>query len=290
MQFGPYTITSRRETAGGGFDAVAEDGSGRTVCLWAGAPGRAAAPDGSGPEGLLKTLARVYHSSLPRPLAAHVVEDRAVLAVTAYEGRLLAGELAVGGAADVPEAIDRVRTVAGALVKAHRAGLVHGAIDAGEILLAGDGRTLLLHLGFGPFLEDRGPRAPEDLAAPPAETSDVFALSRVLVRAVVGEDPAPTAEALASLAARDAETFPASLPQGLRRLLARAIHPDPARRLARAEELTGDLAVIRASWDAATTSGDSAAGSPWGGAGRPWLWAAALAAAAAALGLGFRGC
>lgn len=290
MQFGPYSIASRRETPGGGFDAVAVDGAGKTVCLWAGAPGRVAAPDGSGPDALLKTLSRVYHSSLPRPLAAHVVEDRAVLAVTAYEGRLLAEELAAGGATDVPEAIDRVRTVAGALVKAHRAGLVHGAIDAGEILLAGDGRTLLLHLGLGPFLEDRGPRAPEDLGAPPAEASDVFALSRVLVRAVVGEDPAPSAEALGALAPRDAETFPAALPQGLRRLLARAIHPDPARRLARAEELTGDLAVIRASWDAATTSGGRGAGARTGGAGRRWLGAAAAVAAAAALGLAFRGC
>jgi eukaryotic-like serine/threonine-protein kinase len=290
MGFGAYTIESRHETAGGGFDAVATDASGKRVCLWVGAPGRTTTPDGAGPDALRKTLARVYHSSLPRPLAADVIDDRAVLAFAAYDGRLLSGELAAGGPVDVPEAIDRVRTVAGALVKAHRAGLVHGALDAGEILLAGDGRTLLLHLGFSPFLEGRGARAPEDLDAPPADSSDVFALSRILVRCVDGEDPVPSPEALRALPVRDAESFTTDLPQGLRRLLARAIHPDPARRLSRAEELTGDLAVIRASWDAVAAAEARKAASRRSGARFPWAFAAVLAAAGAVLGLALRGC
>jgi serine/threonine protein kinase len=289
MTFGTYTIASRRETAGGGFDAVATDASGKSVCLWVGAEGRTAAPDGTGPDALLKTLARVYHSSLPRPLAAEVIDDRAVLTFAAYDGRLLS-EVLGGGPVDVPDAIDRVRTVAGALVKAHRAGVVHGAIDAGEILLAGDGRTLLLHLGFSRFLEERGPRAPEDLDAPPTDSSDVFALSRILVRCVDGEDPVPSPEALRGLPVRDAESFPAHLPQGLRRLLARAIHPDPARRLARAEELTGDLAVIRGSWDAAEAAEARKAASGRRRARFRWVYPALLVAVGVALGLAFRGC
>ncbi|MBZ0267423.1 hypothetical protein K8I85_04660, partial [bacterium] len=202
MTFGTYTIESRRDGAGGGFDAVATDSSGKTVCLWVGAPGRVAGPDGAGPDALLRALSRVYHSSLPRPLAAHVIEDRAVLAFAAYAGRSWAEELAAGGVPDVPEAIDRVRTLAGALVKAHRAGLRHGAVDEQEIVLAEDGRTLLLHVGFGPFLEERAPRAPEDLDAPPADTSDVFGLSRILVRCVDGRDPVPSGDALRGLEPR----------------------------------------------------------------------------------------
>jgi serine/threonine protein kinase len=182
-----------------------------------------------------------------------VAEDRAVLVAQPYRGRLLEERLSEGPL-PATEAIDVVRAVGAALVKAHRAGVVHGAISPREIFRSEDGRTLLLHLGWGPFLGPRAARAPNDVEAPAgSEGGDVFGLARVLVQCIEGRDPVAEGDAalvaFARAAPRDAATFSADLPEGLRRLLARAIHPDPVKRMQRAEELAGDLGVIRASWE-----------------------------------------
>jgi serine/threonine protein kinase len=275
--------------AGGGLDAPATDANGKEVRLWVGAPGRTVAPDGSGPGELLARLSRVYHVGLPRVLDSCVIDDRAVLVLQPYRGRPLAERLAEVPPIDTLEAIDRVRSAAAALVKAHRAGLTHGALDEREVLLADDGRTLVLHLGFSAFLGPRPPRAPEDLETPGSETSDVFGLSRILVRCLEGQDPIRDTADLGALVERSAESFPAGLPEGLRRLLARAIHPDPERRLCRAEELTGDLAVIRASWGSSAAQ-EPAPPVPLALLAHPVILAGAALVLLVALALLFRAC
>ncbi|MEZ5063180.1 MAG: hypothetical protein R3B81_00510 [bacterium] len=235
-----HEILERTEIAGGGLDVLARDAEGREVRLWLGCEGSA----GLDLEPLKAALARVYHSSLPRVLAAETHDGRAALRFESYRGRRLTDRIAEGPLA-APEAIDIVRAAAAALVKAHAKGVEHGGITAADILLADDGRTLLLHTGFGPWLGDRPPRAPGEAAAVPG-AGDVFALSRVLIQALEGADPFPGAEPSPP---RDEASFDPALPQGLRRLLARAVAPDAARRMVRAEELAGDLGVMRASWD-----------------------------------------
>jgi serine/threonine protein kinase len=251
MRFGAWEILERLEIPGGGFDALATDENGREVRLWVGASGSAAAHEAA--DGLRKKLATIYHASLPTVLGASTVDDRAVLIFKPYHGRMLSQSLSEGPLA-ATEAIDLVRSVGAALVKAHRADVVHGAVGPDEILRSDDGRTLLLHLGWGPFLGARPARAPEDLAQPGgSEGGDVFGLARVLLQCLEGRDPIGDGDAalatFPSRAPRDPSTFPSELPEGLRRLLARAIHPDASKRMRRAEELAGDLGVIRASWD-----------------------------------------
>ncbi len=269
MPFGRYSIRERLEVPGGGFDALVEDPTtGKDVRLWVGAALPAGAPDPLAALTDLKgRLARIYHASLPRVLGAEVVEGRPVLKVQPYRGRLLAAE-ASGAPRTAPESIDLARGIGAGLRKAHAAGVFHGAVSEHEILLTEDGRPLLLHLGFGPFLGPRPVRAPEDLDSPGGtESGDVFGLSRVLARLLIGQDPYPEppladpgtgpaadpadiAATFGSGAARTAADFPADFPEGLRRFLARAIHPDRAHRIHRAEEFAGDLGVIRSSWDA----------------------------------------
>jgi serine/threonine protein kinase len=251
VRFGRFEIIDRFDIAGAGFDALARV-DGRDVRLWVGAPGSGAPGAEAAADALRKRLATIYHASLPTVLGAEVVEGREALLFQPYRGRRLAQVLAEGRL-EPSAAIDVVRAVGAGLVKAHRAGVSHGAITADEIFRSEDGRTLLLHLGWGPFLAPRPPRAPEDLGTEGTEAGDVFALARVLVECLEGQDPFPGGpEGLAALAAgpaRDPASFSPELPEGLRRLLARALHPDPARRMRRAEELAGDLGVLRASWD-----------------------------------------
>ena len=182
MPFGSWEIRELYDIAGEGFDALATDAQGRDVRLWVGASG-SAAPDAV--DELRRKLATLYHASLPTVLAAAAVEDRAVLSLQPYRGRPLSA-LLDGGPLPPTEAIDVVRSVGAALVKAHRAGVVHGAVTADEIFRTEDGRTLLLHLGWGRFLRPRPARAPEDLSAPGgSEGADVFGLARVLVQCLL---------------------------------------------------------------------------------------------------------
>jgi serine/threonine protein kinase len=250
--FGEWTVLEASPIAGGGFDARATDSEGREVRLWVGAAGVGADP--AEVEAVRARLSRIYHSSLPRVLGAAIVGDRAAVAVQAYCGPTLAERL-VSGPLDAPAAIDVARGVAAGLVKAHRAEVMHGAITPEEIILAEDGRTLLAHLGLAPFLEARAPRAPEDAGPTGAESADVFGLSRALVQALEGTDPLDREGAApADWGGRAAESFDPGLPEGLRRLLSRALLPDPTRRVRHAEELAGDLGVIRASWDTMTAA------------------------------------
>ena len=273
LTFGPYEILERWDLEGGGFDALARDGAGREVRLWVGT-------EAGDLEATRDRLARVYQTALPRVLGAEVLEGRPVLRVQPYRGERLSDRLD-GEGLDPPIAMDVCRAVGAALVKAHRAGLAHGALSPSEILLGEDGRTLLLHVGFGSHLGPRAPRAPEDLHSEPGESSDVFSLARLLIRALTGQDPVEGDDfaRFAARAPRAEGDFPAELPEGLRRFLARSIHPDRTIRIHRAEEFAGDLGVIRASWE---SWGRGGAGS---GAGVPrWLGWIAVAVAAAVIG------
>ncbi|NNE43747.1 MAG: hypothetical protein HKN12_06045 [Gemmatimonadetes bacterium] len=246
MTFGPYEILEQTGIEGGGFDALARGEDGKEVRLWAGAEGTGADPDRVAAQ--VPRISKVFHSSLPRVTRGDVIENRAVFVVPVYRGRLLRQRLA-DGPVDPPEALDWLRVAAAGLVKAHKAGVVHGAVGPDTVLLADDGRTLLLYLGMAPFLGERAARAPEDEGRPGgSESGDVYGLSRALAECLTGQDPYPQ-----SGPAPQESDFPPTLPEGLRRFLARAVRAEPDGRIHRAEEFSGDLGVIRASWEAAST-------------------------------------
>ena len=243
MRFGSYELLERREIEGEGFDALARDNDGTEVRIWAGRPGSGTDPGPAGLDEQRRRIAKLYHASLPRLLDAEVIEDRAVLVTAQYRGQLLADRLREGPL-EPPVALDLVRSVGAGLAKAHSREVVHGAVGPDEILLSDDGRTLLLHVGLAPFLGARAPRAPA--GETPAD-GDVFGLVRTLFECLSGRD-AYSAGLFRNPARPDPEEMDPALPEGLRRLIARALLEEPGARLRRADELAGDLGVIRASW------------------------------------------
>jgi hypothetical protein len=81
--------------------------------------------------------------------------------------------------------------------------------------------------------------------------------------------------------------LPVEIPEGLRRFLARSMHPDLSLRIRRAEEFGGDLRVLRASWDSITRIPEKALPFPrLARAGAVWI----LALTALAVILLVRGC
>jgi serine/threonine-protein kinase len=261
LKFGRYDILEREEIAGSGFDALAREESGRRVRLWIGEEGSGTvSASRPAPSEALARLEKVYHAGLPRPLDALSIEGRAVFVVAPYEGETLRARL-LRGELSIPDSLDVARSAGAALEKAHRAGIVHGCVREEEIFLTQDGRTLLLHVGFGAFLGARPPRAPEDASSGRgSETGDVFGLASVLFRLLAGREPfaqPPTGplESRRAAAARAADIpsappqLPEGLPEGLRRFAARALAEDPAVRIRRASEFASDLGVIRSSWD-----------------------------------------
>jgi serine/threonine protein kinase len=243
---GAFEIVTEQPIAGGGVDATARRASsGEEVRLWIGAPGRARGAGDLSPDEMVRRLAKVVQTGLPRVVEGFVHGETAVLVVQAYKGITLEERLEQG-TMPVVDALDVAKAIGAALAKAHAQGVVHGCVDERAVFLHEDGRALLLHLGMGPFLDARPARAPEDVEGPPSETGDVFGLSRILVRLVTGEDPG---RGIASSGVREFTSLSPDLPEGLRRLLARAVRFERSERIRRAEELAGDLRVLRASWD-----------------------------------------
>ena len=160
--------------------------------------------------------------------------------------------------------------LADGLAHAHERGVLHRDLKPANVLLADDGRPMLLDFNLaadagGDPLEQAGVGGtlrympPETLAAlagrqPHADpTGDLYALGLILFELATGEFPFADpprggwAETLAKMEAdrrsppRDAALARPSLAPGIASILATCLQPDPARRYATAAELRDDL-------------------------------------------------
>jgi hypothetical protein len=171
-------------------------------------------------------LAAFEHPHVVRLRGVRGTEDGLVLVLDLAEGGSFAGVLAGGGRIAPPEVGALCGPVAAALVAAHAAGLVHGDVSPGNLLLDALGRPLLADLGTARLAGDTEPAShgtagyvdPAVLAgAAPTAASDVYGLAAVAVHLLSGGPPDPRRPV-----AEDAT--------GLSGELAACLDPDPARR------------------------------------------------------------
>ena len=218
--------------------------------------------DGSGSavieEGRL--LARVRHPNVVTIYGAEPIDGRIGLWMEFVKGRTLEEELRSGRTFTAAEVTRLGVDLCAAVASVHAAGLVHRDIKAQNIMLDDGGRLVLMDFGAGHEADDSPGKAtagtplylaPEVLAGGAAtRRSDVYSIGVVLFRLftgsypVFGGDLADLRRAHATRDEADARLDRAGIPVRLRRVLGRAIDPDPDRRYAGADIFGAALAAL----------------------------------------------
>lgn len=139
------------------------------------------------------------------------------------------------------------------LAAAHAAGVVHRDYKPGNVLVRGDGTSMLADFGVAVRAGDAAPAAGTPAYMPPEQwgdgpigpASDVYAATAVFYECLTGERPYParTIQQLA-LAHRTAEIPADRVPQALRGLVEHGLAKNPDDRPASARAFLGELEAV----------------------------------------------
>jgi tetratricopeptide (TPR) repeat protein len=167
--------------------------------------------------------------------------------------------------ADPPRALDIIDQIAAAMAEAHAAGLVHGDLKPGNLMLQPGGAVRILDFGLARHIDPLATQtgvpedplgtiaymAPERLAGlPPSAATDIYALGVVLYELLNGERPYAGLHGLA-LASAHMHTsshqwqYPRYLDPGLLQLILAMTARDPAARLRSMDAVRTRIAQLR---------------------------------------------
>lgn len=145
---------------------------------------------------------RFSHPNVAQVLHYGTHRRRAYVVMEAMEGRTLAAKLSAEGVPTAERAASIAADVAEALDAAHRAGVVHGGIHPGSIILTTSGIVKALDFGVAPVWlamrmnapppETSRYQAPEIAAGDsPTPTSDAYSVGALLYHMLTGHPPPP---------------------------------------------------------------------------------------------------
>ena len=207
-----------------------------------------------------RLLARVRHPNVVTIYGAEPIDGRIGLWMEFVKGRTLEEALRSGRTFTAAEVTRLGVDLCAAVAAVHAAGLVHRDIKAQNVMLDDGGRLVLMDFGAGHEADDSTGKAtagtplylaPEVLSGGAAtRRSDVYSIGVVLFRLLTGSYPvfggdlADLRRAHATGDGADARLDRAGIPVRLRRVLGRAIDPDPDRRYAGADMFGAALAAL----------------------------------------------
>jgi serine/threonine-protein kinase len=207
-----------------------------------------------------RLLARVRHPNVVTIYGAEHIDNRIGLWMELVRGRTLEQLLSEGTRFSAAEAARIGTEICGAVSAVHAAGLLHRDIKAHNLMLADDGRVVLMDFGAGRDVEDRSSSdlagtplylAPEVLAGRSAtQQSDVYSLGVLLYHVLTGSYPIPSRTVADLRRAHDrtarvpVRTLRPDVPQPLARAITRACNPRPERRYTNVDALGRDLAAL----------------------------------------------
>lgn len=192
-----------------------------------------------------RVLAGLNHPGVVRPRDFVADGGELALVMDLVEGTDLRRLLKTGGPMSPAAAVDVVGQVAEALAAVHAAGIVHGDVKPGNILVPDEGRVRLIDFGVAHHIQRpvEATHATPEYVAPevvdgwPVEpASDVYGLGIVLYEALTGRSPyrgGPVEDVLARHR-RCEPVRPESMPDPLWTVIEDCVTPDPARRPAAA--------------------------------------------------------
>lgn len=209
-----------------------------------------------------RLLARVRHPNVVTIYGAERIGQRIGLWMEFIKGRTLEDVLRDGRAFTSKEVIDLGVELCKAISAVHGAGLLHRDVKAQNVMVADDGRVVLMDFGTGRELDEESEMstagtplylAPEVLSGENATVrSDIYSMGVLLYRLLTRSYPvraiglADLRRAHAHRERTDVRSARADVPSRLARVIERAIDPEPQRRYQSAAALAADLASIDA--------------------------------------------
>ena len=206
-------------------------------------------------------LAQVRHPNVVTIHGAERIGDQIGLWMELVKGRTLEQILEQGRRFTVTEAVEIGIKLCGAIAAVHDAGLLHRDIKSHNVMLADDGRLVLMDFGTGRELGDNSAAglagtplylAPELLSGQePTVRSDIYSLGVLLYHLLTGSYPV-RAQSLRDLRLAherrertDVRTARPDVAPKLARIIERAIDPAPERRYQSVDALLPDLAALK---------------------------------------------
>lgn len=222
--------------------------------------GSAADPAGSSTIEEGRLLARVRHPNVVTVYGAERIDGRTGIWMELLQGRTLEATLDDGHIWTAREVARVGADLCRAVAAVHAAGLIHRDIKTQNVMLAVDGRVVLMDLGAGLDAEHTSPRvvtgtplylAPELLNGGGASAqSDVYGIGVVLYRLLTRAYPVEGRDLAQLRRHHDERGFDVAaaaargIPRRLRHVLARAMDRTPAGRYQTVEAMGADLAAI----------------------------------------------
>ena len=208
-----------------------------------------------------RLLAQVRHPNVVTIHGAERIGDQIGLWMELVKGRTLEQILEQGRRFTVTETVEIGIQLCGAISAVHDAGLLHRDIKSHNVMLADDGRLVLMDFGTGRELGDNSAAglagtplylAPELLAGQePTVRSDIYSLGVLLYHLLTGSYPV-RAQSLRDLRLAhergermDVRTARPDVAPKLASIIERAIDPAPERRYQSVDALLPDLAALK---------------------------------------------